>query len=84
MPISFTSAFYSFLLVLVLSVLPRPNGIHSMYDNPEQLSLTEALIEHWDKYLSRLLQFILPENVSSSASIGVDTLTREYALAYPR
>jgi hypothetical protein len=56
-----------------------------MYDNPEQLSLTEALIEHWDKYLSRLLQFILPENVSSFASVGVDTLTREYALlAYPR
>jgi hypothetical protein len=55
-----------------------------MYDNPEQLSLAEALIEHWDKYFSSPLQFILPENVASLAYVGADTLTREYDRPYPR
>jgi hypothetical protein len=56
-----------------------------MYDNPEQLWLAEAVIEHCDKYLSRLLQFILPENVAYLASIGADTLAiREYDWPYPR
>jgi hypothetical protein len=47
-----------------------------MYDDPEQLSLAEAVIEHWDKYFSPPLQSIFPENVSSLASVGADTLTR--------
>jgi hypothetical protein len=50
-----------------------------MYDNAEQLSLADSVIEHWDKYLSPLLQFILPENVAFLASVGVDMLTRESA-----
>jgi hypothetical protein len=50
-----------------------------MYANSEQLSLAEALIEHWDKYLSPQLQFMLPENVAFLASVGVDILTGEYA-----
>jgi hypothetical protein len=54
-----------------------------MYDNSEQLSLAEALIEHWDKYLSPLLQFILPEKVAF-ASVGGDILTKECALSCPR
>jgi hypothetical protein len=48
-----------------------------MYDNSEQLSLAEALIEHWDKYFSLPLHVILPENVVVLASVGVDILTRE-------
>jgi hypothetical protein len=40
--------------------------------------LVEAVIEHWDKYLSPLLQFILPENVAFLASIGVDIPTGKY------
>jgi hypothetical protein len=55
-----------------------------MYNNSEQLSLAEAVIEHWDKYLSPLLQFILPENVAFLASVGVDILTREYEGSCPR
>jgi hypothetical protein len=54
-----------------------------MYDNSEQLSLAEALIEHWDKYFSLPLHFILPENVAFLASVGVDILTREYGLLFP-
>jgi hypothetical protein len=54
-----------------------------MYNNSEQLLLAEALIEHWDKYLSASLQFILPENVSFLASVGVDILTREYEGSCP-
>ena len=49
-----------------------------MYDNPEQRSLAETVIEHWDKYLTSELQFILLENVASLASVGMDTLTKEY------
>jgi hypothetical protein len=49
-----------------------------MNDNSEQLSLAEALIEHWDKYLSPQLQYILPENVAFLPSVGVGILTREY------
>jgi hypothetical protein len=43
-----------------------------MYDNPEQLSLAEAVIEHWEKYFALPLHFILPENVAFLASVGVD------------
>jgi hypothetical protein len=49
-----------------------------MNDNSEQLSLAEAVIEHWDRYLSLPLQFILPENVAFLPSVGVDIFTREY------
>jgi hypothetical protein len=55
-----------------------------MNDNSEQLSLAEAVIEHWDKYFSPPLQFILPENVAFFPSVGVDILTTEYAASYPR
>jgi hypothetical protein len=55
-----------------------------MYDNSEQLSLAETLIEHWDKYLSSPLHFILPEKTASLAFVGVDILTREYTPSYPR
>jgi hypothetical protein len=50
-----------------------------MYNNSEQLSLAEAVIEHWDKYVASTLQFILPENVAFLASVGVGILTKEYA-----
>jgi hypothetical protein len=55
-----------------------------MYDNSEQLSPADAVIEHWDKYFSSPLQFILPENVAFLASVGVDILTRENIPLYPR
>jgi hypothetical protein len=55
-----------------------------MYDNPGQLSLLEEFIEHWDKYFSSPLQFILPENIACLASVGTDTLMREYASSYPK
>ena len=66
---------------LFSSILPH---LHCMCDNPEQLWLTEAVIEHWDKYFSPPLHFILPENVAFLASVGADTLTREYDRPYPR
>jgi hypothetical protein len=55
-----------------------------MYDNPEQLLLLEAFIEHWDKYFSSPLQIILPENVACLASVGTDTLMRECTSSYPK
>jgi cob(I)alamin adenosyltransferase len=55
-----------------------------MYDNSEQLSLLEAVIEHWDKYLSPLLQFILPEKVAFLASVGVGIPPTKYAPSCPR
>jgi hypothetical protein len=55
--------------------------VHCMDDNAEQLSLAEAVVEHWDKYFSSPLHFILPENVAFLASVV--TLTRESALSYP-
>ncbi len=55
-----------------------------MYANPEQRSLSEIVIEHWDRYFPPLLQFILPENVACLESVEMDTLTKEYDLLYPR
>jgi hypothetical protein len=55
-----------------------------MYDNAEQLSLVEPFNEHWDKYFSSPLQLTLPENDACLASVGTDTLMREYASSYPK
>jgi hypothetical protein len=62
-----------FILSYLSFILPVTQ---SMYDNSEQLSLAEALMEHWDKYLSSPSQLILPQNVAFLASVGVDILTR--------
>jgi hypothetical protein len=45
-----------------------------MYDNSEQL-VVEEKVEHRDKYFSPPLQFILPENISSSTPDGAGCLT---------